>query len=212
MITIEQVIKGTGATPENAARFLPHIRWVCELYSINNPRRVAGFLAQIGHESGGLSTLQENLNYSVDALISTFGRHRISEADARKFGRTAAQRANQEAIANCLYGGQWGKDNLGNTEPGDGWKFRGRGLKQLTGRHNYTRYGNAMGLDMTERPELLLEPIHATMSAGWFWGVNKLNAVADSGDFTLLTRRINGGTIGLPQRLALYERVLPTLT
>jgi putative chitinase len=131
----------TGSNRENAEKFLPFIQGACKAYDITTPQRVAGFLSQIGHESGGLSSLQENLNYSVDAILKLFGRHRISEADARLYGRTATQKANQKALADILYGGEFGRKNLGNTEPGDGSRFIGRGLKQLTGRSNYKRCG-----------------------------------------------------------------------
>ena len=96
-----------------------------ERYEINTPLRQAHFLAQIGHESNGLKSVTESLNYSVDGLLKTFSRSRISEADAKKYGRTATQPANQEMIANTVYGGEWGLKNLGNSQPGDGFKFRG---------------------------------------------------------------------------------------
>jgi putative chitinase len=207
-ITTDQVQRATGATAANAELFLPHIQRACDRYSITTPRRVAGFLSQIGHESAGLSQLQEGLNYSVDGLLKTFSRRRISREDAARFGRTPGQRADQEAIANQVYGGEWGRINLGNTEPGDGHRFIGRGLKQLTGRDNYRRCGAALWLDLTGSPELLLQPQHAAMSAGWFWSVNGLNDIADLGDVLLMTRRINGGVNGLAQREALWQEGL----
>ena len=109
---------------------------VMQRYDIDTPLRKAHFLAQIDHESKGLTSLTESLNYSVEGLLSTFSRKRISEADALKYGRTKTQRANQKAIANIIYGGEWGRLNLGNTEPGDGWKYRGRGALMCTGRAN----------------------------------------------------------------------------
>jgi putative chitinase len=210
-MTVDDLIKATGATRENAEKFLPHIEAACKAYGINTPQRVAGFLSQIGHESGGLASLQENLNYSVDAILKLFGRHRISEADARRFGRTPAQKADQVALANILYGGAFGAKNLGNTEPGDGWRFRGRGLKQLTGRSNYKRCGDAIGLDLVGSPNLLLEPGPAAMSAAWFWQANGLNALADKSDVAAMTKRINGGDIGLPQRQALFKAAMTAL-
>jgi putative chitinase len=201
-------MSATGSSRENAEKFLPFIQGACKAYDITTPQRVAGFLSQIGHESGGLSSLQENLNYSVDAILKLFGRHRISEADARLYGRTATQKANQKALADILYGGEFGRKNLGNTEPGDGSRFIGRGLKQLTGRSNYKRCGDAIGTDLIANPEKLLEPVNAALSAGWFWSTNNLNALADKGDVAAMTKRINGGDIGLAQRQALYAAAM----
>jgi len=153
-MTLEDLMICTGAKKEHAERFLKPIEEAMDLYGIDTPQRQAGFLSQIGHESGGLSILTENLNYRVEALMSMFGRHRISEADCKKYGRTKDQPADQERIANLIYGGDWGVKNLGNTEPGDGWKYRGRGLKQLTGRDNYKRCGQALGVTLVDDPEV----------------------------------------------------------
>ena len=207
-LTAEYLMAATGANRENAEKFLPFIQGACKAYDITTPQRVAGFLSQIGHESGGLASLQENLNYSVEAILKLFGRHRISEADARLYGRTATQKANQKALADILYGGEFGRKNLGNTEPGDGSRFIGRGLKQLTGRSNYKRCGDAIGTDLIANPEKLLEPVNAALSAGWFWSANGLNALADKGDVVAMTKRINGGDIGLVQRQALYAAAM----
>lgn len=213
-LTAQIVSASTGSTLANAEKYLPFLIGACRAYDISTPLRVAGFLSQIGHESKGLAVLTEDLNYSVEALLRMFGRHRISEADARKYGRTATQRANQEAIANCIYGGEWGAKNLGNLHPGDGWRYRGRGFKQLTGRDNYLRCGAAIGEDLVGNPDQLLQPVNAALSAGWFWRTNGLNELADRGDVVAMTRRINGGDIGLPQRQALYAAAMtagPTL-
>ena len=207
-MSIEALMKATGANRADATLFLPHIEAACKAYGIDTPQRRAGFLSQIGHESAGMSCLQESLNYSVDAILKLFGRHRISEADARRYGRTPAQKADQVALANILYGGAFGAKNLGNTEQGDGWRFRGRGLKQLTGRSNYKRCGDAIGLDLVGSPNLLLEPGPAAMSAAWFWHANGLNALADKSDVVAMTKRINGGDIGLPQRQALFKAAM----
>ena len=200
------IAAATGATRENAAKYEPFISDACRAHEINTPMRIAGFLSQIGVESGGLSRIVENLNYKVEAILALFGRHRITGDEARLYGRNdvTSQKANQEALANILYGGEFGRKNLGNTEPGDGWKVRGRGLKQLTGRSNYERCGAALGLDLAGNPDLLLEPVNAALSAGWFWNTNGLNAIADTGDVTAMTKRINGGDIGLADRKKLY--------
>ena len=117
-------------------------------------KHLAYILATPYLETGGkMQPVRENLNYSVDGLLKTFGRHRISESDARKFGRSGGRPANQEAIANIIYGGEWGRQNLGNTHPGDGWKYRGGGLPQVTGRANFRKFG------MEDNPEKALELI-----------------------------------------------------
>lgn len=203
-LTVESVMASTGAPRAQAELYLPFLQGTCKAYDITSPRRIAGFLSQIGHESGGMTRLVENLNYSVEGLINGFGRHRISIEDAHKYGRQPGQFANREAIANLLYGGAWGEKNLGNTQPGDGWKFIGRGLKQLTGRANYKACSDALGEDFVAEPELLLKPVNAALSAGWFWSTNGLNKLADIGDVTGMTRKINGGTNGLNERHALF--------
>lgn len=203
-LTVEKVQRVTGAERAHAELFLPFLKGTCKAYEINTPRRVVGFLSQIGHESDGMSKLEESLNYSVEALLK-FGRHRISEADARKYGRAPGQRANQEMIANLIYGGPWGREHLGNLVFGDGWKHRGMGLKQLTGLDNHNRCGIAIGEDFVNTPERLTLPVNAALSAGWFWATNGLNALADSGDVRRLTKEVNGGYTGLDKRLALWD-------
>lgn len=208
LLTPDELIAATGCSKERATLYLPFLQAAMKTYDITSPKRMAGFLSQISHESGRLERLEESLNYSVDALVRTFGRHRISIADAHKYGRSHEHKADQQAIANLIYGGTWGAKNLGNTEPGDGWRFRGRGLKQLTGRANYKRCGDALALDLIGSPDLLLKPINAAFSAAWFWDSNGLNKVADAGDVQAMTRIINGGAMGLAQRQALFDRGL----
>ncbi|MGP5481154.1 glycoside hydrolase family 19 protein, partial [Pseudomonas helleri] len=111
-----------------------------------------------------------------------------------------------EQIANNVYAGR-----MGNSAPGDGWKYRGRGLIQLTGKTNYRRCGEALGLDLLTQPELLEKPQHACMAAAWFWGSNGLNSLADKGDIETITQRINGGLTGLADRQAIYARALKVL-
>lgn len=208
ILTTQQLQSATGCSKDRAILFLPFLQGAMKAYSITSPRRIAGFLSQIAHESGRLETLEENLNYSVDALIKLFGRHRISEADARRFGRAPGQKANQEAIANTIYGGEWGRKNLGNFVHGDGARFIGRGLKQLTGRSNYDRCGSAIGEDLLSYPDRLLMPVNAALSAGWFWKTHGLNEIADRGDVRAMTKEINGGYNGLEERTALYGKAL----
>ncbi|WWA79560.1 endolysin [Xanthomonas phage Kintu] len=181
---------------------------------MDNVKRASMFLGQVHTESGGFRTVVESLNYSADSILKTFGRHRISEADAKKFGRIdsevrkrtgwklADQPAHQNALANILYGGEWGRKNLGNTQPGDGWRFRGRGIKQLTGRDNYRRFSRAWLGDesLLENPDRVANPDGAVASAIWFWRANGLNEIADRGSVDAVTKVVNGGNLGLSDR------------
>lgn len=171
-------------------------------YDINTPQRMAAFIGQCAHESGNFKTLQENLNYKAEALMKLFGRSRISEADCMRLGRRddIKQKADQDGIANVIYGGDFGRKNLGNTEFGDGAKYKGRGLIQLTGKANYTQAGDSLGVDLINNPEFVSQPKYAALTAGWFWNRGKLNAFADAGDIEGMTKKINGGLIGLEDR------------
>jgi putative chitinase len=177
-------------------------------FGINTKLREAHWLGQMAHESKGFEVMRESLNYSAAGLLATFSRSRISEADCYAYGRTKDHPANQPVLANILYGGPFGRQNLGNTEPGDGFKFRGRGFKQLTGRANYLACSLAVYGDqrLIEEPELLEEPEAASLSAAWFWKANNLNPMADRDDIAGITRKINGGTLGLAERKAWVEK------
>jgi putative chitinase len=171
-----------------------------EKYQINTPKRQACFIGQCMHESGGFKFLRENLNYSAKALMATWP-SRFPDADtAEKFER------NPSAIANKVYGGR-----MGNTEDGDGAKYIGRGLIQLTGKDNYMAFGEAIGEDLVANPQLVEEPRYAALSAGWFWNKRGLNALADAMDVTTLTVRINGGKIGIDDRIAKINKALDIL-
>jgi putative chitinase len=171
-----------------------------EKYQINTPKRQACFIGQTMHESGGYKFLRENLNYSAKALMATWP-SRFPDADtAEKFER------NPSAIANKVYGGR-----MGNTEDGDGAKYIGRGLIQLTGKDNYRAFGEAIGEDLLSTPELVEQPRYAALSAGWFWNKRGLNALADAMDITTLTVRINGGKIGIDDRIAKINKALDVL-
>ncbi len=171
---------------------------------MDNVKRASMFLGQIHVETGGFRTNVESLNYAYDSpMMRNFIRWgRISDADAKKFGRTADHPAHQNALANILYGGEFGRKNLGNTQPGDGWKFHGRGLKQLTGRDNYRRFSRAWLGDesLLENPDRVGNPDGAVASAIWFWKANGLNEVADRGSVDAVTKVVNGGTVGLADR------------
>lgn len=157
------------------------------------------FLSQVLHESAMLERMEENLNYSVDALLKKFGRHRISLADAHHYGRIPGkQNANKEGIANALYGGEWGAKNLGNTQPGDGWKFRGSGPIQVTGRSNFTALQRITGLPLVDHPELLRRPGREALRVcvAW-WDGNVPDAVM--GSPARVRKAVNGGTFGLEE-------------
>ncbi len=187
------------------------IKAACVRFEIDRVRRVAAFIAQMAHESG-LRARAENLNYSVDGLLKNFGRHRISRANALAFGRTATQRANQEAIANCIYGGAFGLEELGNTQPGDGWYFRGGGPMQATGRDNYTRFADAMDMDVVAAVNWVRTTIAGgVMFAAWFWEENDINRLADTPGVDDESRKINGGTNGLADRRARFDRLVAEL-
>lgn len=183
---------------------------LCELlpkYGITNERRVAHFLSQCAHESGGFKRLEENLNYSAKALRAVFGRYfgDAPKADADEYAR------NPEMIANRVYNDEYRKYKMGNTEEGDGWRFRGRGLKQLTGRDNYTRFGKSVGMTAEEAAEYVATPAGAIESACWFWDANNLNDIADTDDVKRMTKKINGGTIGLDDRMRRYGQAMDVL-
>jgi putative chitinase len=171
-----------------------------EKYQINTAKRQACFIGQCMHESGGFKFLRENLNYSAKALMNTWP-SRFPDADtAEKYARQP------EMIANKVYSGR-----MGNTEDGDGAKYIGRGLIQLTGKDNYMAFGEAIGEDLVANPQLVEEPRYAALSAGWFWNKRGLNALADAMDITTLTIRINGGKIGIDDRIAKINKALDIL-
>lgn len=173
-------------------------------YEIVTVARVASFIAQCAHESGGFTMMEENLNYKA-ATLTKLWPQRYPPGIAEQYAGKA------EMIANKSYGGRMGNGPEGT---GDGWKFRGRGLIQLTGRSNYTACSRAMFGDDTlvENPDILFDPYYAIHSACWFWEKNKLNQFADSGDFVTMTKRINGGTIGLADRQKHFKHAVEVLS
>ncbi|AUN32812.1 glycoside hydrolase family 19 protein [Niveispirillum cyanobacteriorum] len=190
--------------PAIVAPFAPALETACTRFGVDTPSRKAMFLAQVAHECAGFSMLSESLNYAAEKLVPKFGARRISEVDAQRLGRRDGQPADPAGIANIVYGGEWGRLHLGNTQPGDGWLYRGRGLIQLTGRSAYQRAGQALGLDLIGNPDLLLTPGPAALSAGWFWDWKDCNGPADAGQISECTRRINGGQNGIDDRRALW--------
>ena len=198
-ITVQQLLQILPNASQVAGIFVPVLNVAMNRYQIVGARRIAAFIAQVGHESGHLTRLVENLNYSADALRKTWPSRfnvELAAAAARK----------PEQISNIAYG-----NRMGNTAPGDGWKYRGRGLIQITGQNNYRACGEALGLDLIAQAELLEKPQHACMSAAWFWATNGLNTLADAGKFDAIIQRINGGQNGAADRQALYAKALKVL-
>lgn len=191
-----------GIVPDSVVSQIPQIS---EKFQINTKLRLAHFLAQAAHESGGFKALQENLNYSADSLKAVFGKYfpgNLNESYARK----------PEKIANKVYGGRMGN---GNEASGDGWKFRGRGYIQLTGKVNYQAFSTAIGEDCVATPDLVATK-YPLASAGWFFSKNGLNAVADKGAteevVKLITKSVNGGYHGLADRQSWFNKIYKALS
>ena len=174
-----------------------------ERYNIVGPVRQACFLAQIGVESGQLHYMSENLSYSAQRLTEVWPSRFPSISSTEGYAR------NPKALANKVYAGRMGN---GNEASGDGYKYRGRGMIQLTGKDNYQRCGQAIGFDLVGNPDLLAAPRLAAESAAWFWSANGLNRLADEGDQRAVTKKVNGGHHGLASRIALYEIARKVLT
>jgi putative chitinase len=179
-------------------------------YDINTARRAAHFISQCAHESNNFRSLSENLNYSEKSLNAVFGRYfGTGVHPAGHTRRNAAEYArNPEKIANYVYMDEFRKYKMGNTNDGDGWLFRGRGLKQLTGRENYTRFGKTVDMTAEQAAEYVATPKGAVESACWFWDANKLNSIADTDDVVKMTKKINGGNIGLESRQQRYSKAM----
>lgn len=216
MIPESKMLVAAGV--KDPSKWLDAVVKTCEEFEINTPQRIAAFLAQTAHESGGYTMLTENLNYRAATLAACWpNRFAVLGADKKpikengKLVPTAVANSiagKPELIANLVYSARMGN---GPAESGEGWKFRGRGLKQLTGKDNYTRCGKSLGIDLVANPDLLLEPMAAARSAGWFWQTNKLSEFADAGDIKGMTKKINGGFIGLEDRQARYNKVLAVI-
>ena len=174
-------------------------------YEINTPQRIAAFIAQCAHESGNFMVLQENLNYRPPTLRKIFPKYFPTDAIANDY---CSRPNKQEAIANKVYANRMGN---GDEASGDGYRYRGRGLIQLTGKDNYTFFAGSLGITEEEAAEYMATFEGACQSACFFWDQNKLNQWADKGDIVTLTKRINGGTIGLDDRIKHYEHALHVL-
>jgi putative chitinase len=208
-----------AAKVKDPDKWLQPVIDTCAEFEINTPQRIAAFIAQTSHESGGYTMLTENLNYRAATLAACWP-NRFAELGPNKKPKRTEKGAliptklaesiagKPELIANLVYSGRMGN---GPAESGEGWKYRGRGLKQLTGKYNYEKCGKDLGVDFVGNPDLLLEPIYAVRSAGWFWKSNNLSPFADSGDIEGMTKKINGGLIGIDQRKKLYQAVLAVI-
>lgn len=200
-------------------KWLDAVVETCVEFEINTPQRIASFLAQTSHESGGYTMLSENLNYKAATLAACWPNRfavlgpdkKPKKDDKGKNIPTAVANSiagKPELIANLVYSNRMAN---GTAESGDGWKYRGRGLKQLTGKDNYARCGQSLNIDLLGNPDLLLEPIYAARSAGWFWKSNNLASFADRGDLEGMTKKINGGLIGYAERKAKYDKIMSVI-
>jgi putative chitinase len=205
LITVDQ-LRAMIPTNKEIAAWCDELNKALPKYDITTDQRIAGFISQCAHESMDFNAMSENLNYREETLNKVFPRY---------FGpgkRNAAEYAkNPEKIANYVYMDEFRTSKLGNTQPGDGWRFRGRGLKQLTGRDNYTRFAKDYDMTAEEAAVWVETKEGALASALWFWNTNKLNAVADTGNVAALTKKINGGDIGLADRQARYAKAMAAL-
>jgi len=169
-------------------------------YDLGTPKRQAAFIGQCAVESANFTRLQENLNYSAQRLTQVWPSRFPNISMAEPYAN------NPEKLADFVYAGR-----MGNLQDGDGWKFHGRGLIQLTGRENYANCGSGIGVDLIDNPDLLLTPQYAVLSAGWFWNRKQLNLLADTQEYGAMTRRINGGLTGLDERIAKITKALQVL-
>ena len=215
---VEHIV-AAGVKRATAEKWVEAVASACQEFNINTPQRIAGFLSQCAHESGGFERLQENLNYSADGMAGIWPkRFAVLGPDKKPVKKNGKNQPNKfalalhrkpEMIANVVYSGRMGN---GPTESGEGWKYRGRGLKQLTGKDNHRACSTGLGVDFVENPDLLLEPVYAARSAAWFWAANKCNNFADSGDIEGLTKKINGGLIGIEDRKKRYASAMSSLS
>jgi putative chitinase len=202
MVTVEQLHEMfPQAKRENLEKYHDALNAAFDEFEINTPQRQAMFLAQVAHESGNFSAVSENLNYKAETLAKVFPKY-FHDRDPNDYAKQP------EKIANLVYGGRMGN---GDEESGDGYRYRGRGLIQLTGKNNYDACGDDLDVDLTENPDYLTTPEGAVRSAAWFWDTHDLNEVADAGDILKCTKKINGGTIGLEDRTKHYEHALEIL-
>ncbi|MDU4288349.1 glycoside hydrolase family 19 protein [Mixta calida] len=196
MLTASEFQRAAGVSDVLRDAWYKNIAMAMSKYGINTPLRQAHFIAQTGHESSGFRKVEEGLNYSESALLSMFSK-RITPAQAKKYGRNELHAADQKMIASIIYANRNGN---GDIESGDGYRYRGRGLIQITGKANYAALVEQLGADVVGNPDLLTGYKLAAESAAAWWKNHGLNELADSDDVTRITRIINGGTNGLDDR------------
>lgn len=189
----------TITTPEMAEKWADSLNETCEEFGIDTPFRIAGFLSNVAHESAGFKFVKENLNYSAGSLMRVWPSRFPTLEIAQRYAMQP------EKIANRAYADRMGN---GDEASGDGAKFLGRGLIQLTGKNNYVAYSLACDNESLQRPEIVEQPKYAAESAGWFWNVNRLNTLADAQDVQGMCRRINGGLNGLDDRQMKYSKLM----
>ena len=202
-MTSEQLAQALKLTPVKAEEWIDAINETCDRFDISTPERQACFLGQCAHESGGFSALQENLNYKQESLCKVWPKRFPTVEDAEPYHKQP------QKIANKVYASRMGNGDEGS---GEGWKYRGRGLIQLTGKDNYRACGEALDVDLLENPDLVATPQYAALTAGWFWDTHKLNQYADNQDYRTMTKKINGGFIGLDDRIKHINHALEVLT
>lgn len=200
-LTLEQ-LKQSVPNCEHPERFLPHLNHYMINEGIITPPRKAHFLSQVAHESGDLNRLTENLNYSATALLNTFRKYFADRETAEKYARRPID------IANRVYANRMGN---GPESSGDGWRYRGAGLIQLTGKNNHKAFADASGKPLAAIGDYLRSYEGAVHSAVWFWTQNGLNKLADQNDIMGITRRINGGYNGLQDRTDKFRRIIQIL-
>lgn len=195
MIT-EQLLISLGVAADKSKIWVPVLNAACVKYQINTPNRVAAFLSNCVHECGRFTVFTENLNYSSDALLRVFPKYFKTKVVADSVARKP------QLIANIVYASRMGN---GDSTTGDGWKYRGRGIIQITGKDNYSALTKDLGVDLIGNPDRLLEPELSAMSAAWFLFKNNILQYADKDDITTVRKRINGGTIGLDEVAKFYD-------
>lgn len=211
MITPEQLIVALNCHREGLKLHFPSILAACEDRMINTPERLAAFLANAAHETAGFSNFIERLSYRDPVRICQFFRKfdldkdRVIDPEEIEFAKRFIK--NPVELANHVYGGRFG-----NTDPGDGWKFRGRGIFQTTFKDNYADVSKALGYDFVRDPDKLAEPPFAAKSAAYYWHSKNLNKLADKGDLTTITKAINGGLNGHQDRIENYQKLITLLS
>jgi len=201
VITEALLVQSQTCTPAMAEKWCIPLQFVCKKYNINTPNRIAGFLAQVGHESGGFRFTVENLNYRAEALTRSWPT-RFPPGVAESYAMQP------ERIANRAYSDRMGN---GDEASGEGWLYRGRGLIQLTGKDSYAAFSLEADNEALIKPDLVAEPDLAALSAGWFWANKGLNIFADNKDIVGMTVKVNGGTNGLDDRQMRHSRLISCL-